>query len=80
MPCAMDQHKCELQYYDKDLVWQVDDCIGDFMNAEAWYSISGAPVWANTTKSVQLPWIWSYWEDQYHQQNFDWEMLDHLDW
>lgn len=58
----MDNHNCTIKYYDWNGDWIESDCTEDLADPDMWYNVySASDVWANTTISEEMPWIWSYW-------------------
>jgi hypothetical protein len=76
----MSDNNCSLEFYDWNWNWISYDCLNDMSNTTKWRNeISNATVWRNDTWGSEMPYIWSYWEEQYIE-NTDWDELEDLDW
>lgn len=76
----MTNNTCTMYYYTTNGDWRQEDCTQHLGDPDTWYyGISNASVWHNTSISEELPYIWSFWEQNY-QDSIDWSTHDDLDW
>merc|ERR1712203_1327986 len=64
-PCNMSDFKCSMPHFDTQGNWRYDDCGLAMKNRKEWEALRNEPVWHDTSKGSQLPYIHEYW-DKYH--------------